>query len=51
MDTDGLRKRSIGTVEINDAQGHTKTVDVNELSEADKKLAAEFGYKPVCDNT
>lgn len=50
MDEAGMRRRSVGSVEINDSQGRRKTVDINELSEADRQLAAQFGYQPVCDH-
>jgi hypothetical protein len=42
-----LRRRSIGTVEINGPDGRRKTVDLSELSDADRQLAEQFGYKPV----
>lgn len=45
----GLRRRSLGSVELQDAQGRRRTVDLNELTEADRELAAKFGYKPVCE--
>ncbi|RDL42301.1 Uncharacterized protein BP5553_02280 [Venustampulla echinocandica] len=41
------RKRSTGLVEIHDASGHTKRVNLEEMSDADAQLAAQFGYKPV----
>ena len=42
-----LRRRSIGTVEINGPDGRRKTVDLSELNDADRQLAEQFGYKPV----
>jgi hypothetical protein len=41
------RRRSIGTIEINGPDGRRKTVDLSELSDADRQLAEKFGYKPV----
>ena len=40
-----VRRRSI--VEIDGPGGRRKTVDLTELSDADRQLAEEFGYKPV----
>lgn len=41
------RRKSSVVVELNDAHGNVRRVSVGELNEADKALAAEFGYKPV----
>lgn len=41
------RQKSVGTVELQGPHGVVKTVQLEELSDADRKLAAEFGYKPV----
>ncbi|KAK5122160.1 hypothetical protein LTR85_004406 [Meristemomyces frigidus] len=41
------RKHSVGTVEMQGPGGVVKTVNLDELNEADRALAAEFGYKPV----
>ena len=41
------RKKSVGTVEMQGPGGVVKTVNLEEMSEADRALAAEFGYKPV----
>lgn len=41
------RKTSKGLVEINGPNGQTKRVNLEELSNADAQLAAQFGYKPV----
>lgn len=41
------RKESITSVEIRGPGGQRKSVAVEDLSEADRALAAEFGYKPV----
>lgn len=42
-----LRKRDVGAVEITDAHGRRKTIDVADLNEADLALAEQFGYHPV----
>jgi hypothetical protein len=42
-----LRRRSIGTIELNGPDGRRRTVDLSELSDADRQLAEQFGYKPV----
>ena len=42
-----LRKRNTGAVEILDEKGRRKTVQLEELGEADRALAEKFGYKPV----
>ncbi|KAK5167607.1 polyamine transporter tpo5 [Saxophila tyrrhenica] len=41
------RRESLTTVELRDSKGRTRSVAVEDLTEADKALAAEFGYKPV----
>ncbi|KAL8714162.1 MAG: hypothetical protein Q9220_001891 [cf. Caloplaca sp. 1 TL-2023] len=41
------RKKSVGTVELQGPNGQTRTVNLQELSNADAELAAKFGYKPV----
>jgi hypothetical protein len=41
------RKESIQNIQITDSKGRTRSVAVDDLTEADKALAAEFGYKPV----
>ncbi|KAK0845674.1 polyamine transporter tpo5 [Friedmanniomyces endolithicus] len=41
------RKSSVGAVEIQGPNGVVKTVNLEGLDEADRALAAEFGYKPV----
>lgn len=41
------RKESINNIEIRDAKGRVRSVAVEDLTEADRALAAEFGYKPV----
>ena len=43
----GMRKRSVGGIEMNTADGRRATVDLNDLSLADRELAEKFGYKPV----
>ncbi|TKA69822.1 hypothetical protein B0A55_07506 [Friedmanniomyces simplex] len=41
------RKSSVGAIELQGPNGVVKTVNLEELDEADRALAAEFGYKPV----
>ncbi|KAL8724690.1 MAG: hypothetical protein Q9181_006713 [Wetmoreana brouardii] len=41
------RKKSVGTVELQGPNGQTRTVNLEELTDADAELAAKFGYKPV----
>ena len=41
------RKGSVGVVEMQDANGRRKTVQLDEMNDADRDLAAKFGYKPV----
>ncbi len=48
IDTGNLRRQSVGTVEIQDASGRRRTVQLDELSAEDRALAEQFGYKPVC---
>jgi len=43
-----MRKRSQGVVELQDENGRRKTVQLDELNDADRALAEQFGYKPVC---
>ncbi|EXJ81194.1 hypothetical protein A1O3_07484 [Capronia epimyces CBS 606.96] len=47
IDESNLRRHSVGTVEIRDASGRRKTVQLDELNAADRALAEQFGYKPV----
>ncbi|KIW73982.1 hypothetical protein PV04_02055 [Phialophora macrospora] len=47
IDTGELRRHSVGTVEIQDAKGRRRTVQLDELNAADRALAEQFGYKPV----
>lgn len=42
-----LRKQSVGVIELSDEHGRRRTVQLGELTEADRQLAAQFGYKPV----
>jgi amino acid permease len=45
---DDFRRRKSSAVAYTDAAGHQQTVAIDELAtEADRALAAEFGYKPV----
>jgi len=41
------RKNSVGTVELQGPGGQVRTVNLDEMTDADRALAAEFGYKPV----
>jgi hypothetical protein len=47
IDAADLRRHSVGTVEIQDAKGRRRTVQLDELNAADRALAEQFGYKPV----
>lgn len=47
MDNTGMRKRSVGSIEVADRDGRRRTVDLTDLTEADRELAEKFGYKPV----
>jgi hypothetical protein len=40
-----VRKGS--AIEIQDGSGRRRTVQLDELNEADRALAEKFGYKPV----
>lgn len=42
-----IRKRSVGAVEMQDEFGRRKTVQLDDMTEADRALAEKFGYKPV----
>lgn len=42
-----LRKRSVGAVELQDDKGRRKTVTLDDMNDADRQLAEQFGYKPV----
>ena len=41
------RKNSVGPVELQSPGGRVRTVNLEEMTDADRALAAEFGYKPV----
>ena len=47
VEGEGMRRRSVGTIEINAPDGRRKTVQLEDLSAADRELAEKFGYKPV----
>ena len=51
MDASHLRRRSMGSVELTDKSGRRRTVQLDELNEADRALAEKFGYKPVRSRT
>jgi hypothetical protein len=42
-----MRKRSVGAVELKDAHGRKRTIDLAQLNEEDLALAEQFGYHPV----
>jgi hypothetical protein len=44
---DGTRRRSTGVFEMTDSHGRRKTVQLEELTDADQALAGKFGYNPV----
>lgn len=41
------RRRKSSVIEFQEPNGTVQTVGIDELNDADKALAAEFGYKPV----
>jgi hypothetical protein len=41
------RKQSVGAFQIATENGTTRTVQLDELSDADRELAEKFGYNPV----
>lgn len=41
------RRKSSGLVEIHTPNGQTKRVNLEDMSDADAQLAAQFGYNPV----
>nr|POF18596.1 putative amino-acid permease c15c4.04c [Quercus suber] len=41
------RKSSVTIVEMQNPHGTTRVVNVEDMTDADRALAAEFGYKPV----
>jgi hypothetical protein len=47
QDTSGLQHRKQSVVELTDEKGRRKTVQLDEMSAADRELAEKFGYKPV----
>jgi hypothetical protein len=47
LDDGSLRRRSVGIIEFQDSNGRRRTVQLDELSDADRVLAEQFGYKPV----
>lgn len=49
VEQDGPRRRSVGNVEMQDADGRKRSVALDDLTDADRALAEKFGYKPVCD--
>lgn len=47
LSQDQVRRRSSGAIEIQDSSGRRKTIQLDELTAADRELAAKFGYQPV----
>jgi hypothetical protein len=41
------RKKSVGLVEIHGPDGQTRTLNLQDMSDADAQLASQFGYNPV----
>lgn len=41
------RKKSTGTIQVQGADGQTRTVNLEDLADDDSELATRFGYKPV----
>lgn len=41
------RKKSVGVVELQGLNGQARVVNLEQLTDADAKLAAKFGYQPV----
>jgi hypothetical protein len=41
------RKKSVGLIEISGPDGRKRTLNLQDLSDADAQLAAQFGYNPV----
>lgn len=46
---DGLRRRSVGSIELQTSDGKRRSVALADLTDADRELAEKFGYKPVRD--
>ena len=42
-----LRRRSKGAIELTDLQGRRRTLQFDEMTDADQALAEKFGYQPV----
>ncbi|KAF2673074.1 amino acid transporter [Microthyrium microscopicum] len=42
-----IRRKSKGVIELKDEHGRRRTIQVDELTEADRELAEKFGYNPV----
>lgn len=41
------RKASVGRIELQDDNGRRRTIQLDDLNDADRALAEKFGYKPV----
>lgn len=47
-DQNGMRRRSVGSIELQTSDGRKRSVALADLTDADRELAEKFGYKPVC---
>lgn len=43
----GVRRRSVGSVEVETRDGGRQILDTSHLDAADRELAEKYGYKPV----
>jgi hypothetical protein len=43
-----LRQRKQSVIQIANEDGQLRTVQLDEMSDADRELAEKFGYNPVC---
>jgi hypothetical protein len=41
------RKQSVGAIQFTSQEGEMRTVQLEELTDADRELAEKFGYNPV----
>jgi hypothetical protein len=47
LDNAQIRRKSKGVIELKDEHGRRRTIQVDELTAADRELAEKFGYNPV----
>lgn len=47
VDATNVRRKSHGTLELQDDNGRRRTVQLDDMNAADRELAEKFGYKPV----